>query len=198
MNSNHSTTNPTRRRLFKAVIGTGAALVAGRTLPKRWTQPVVEAVILPAHAQATGIVFGGTGLGAVAPVWLNDHRTRFARLADTALELLAPKAHAVSITSTVCAVQSGNMVDVTLQRSQNNVRRQGLLNIDGTPGTLTPIAMSPNCPGTVASHSAFVSGFTAGVGFTLNVTTGGGFSVYVPLVGTCPGFATLDGSCPYE
>jgi hypothetical protein len=199
VSSNNDIANATRRRLFKALIGTGAAVVAGRTLPEQWMRPVVEAVIVPAHAQATGIVFGGAGLAAAPLGLLTDHRTRFARLTDTVLDVLAPKALATAQpTSTVCAVQSGNMIDVTLQRSQNNVRRQGLLNTDGTPGTLSPIAKSANCPATVATLSAFVSGFTAGVGFTLNVTTGSSFSVYVPLVGTCPGFATLDGVCPYE
>jgi len=198
MDSNYEITNTTRRKLFKALIGTGAAVVAGRTLPEQWTRPVVEAVIVPAHAQATGVMFGGTGLSAAPLGLLADPRTRFARLMDTALDIVAPKALAVAPTSTVCAVQSGNMIDVTLQRSQNNARRQGLLNIDGSKGTLSPIAWSASCPGTPGSILAFVSGFTAGVGFTLNVTSGSGFSVYVPLVGTCPGFATLDGSCPQE
>lgn len=199
MNSNSDIANATRRRLFKTLIGTGAVLVAGRTLPEHWTRPVVEAVIVPAHAQATGIVFGGAGLAGAPIGLLSDHRTRFARLTDTVLDVLAPPALAIiGPTSTVCAVQSGNMIDVTLQRSQNNARRQGLLNIDGTPGTLSTIAWSASCPATPSSLNAFVSGFVAGVGFTLNVTSGGGFSVYVPLVGTCPGFAALDGSCPYE
>ena len=42
-----------RRKLLKSVaIGSGAILT-GKTLPENWTKPVVDSVLLPAHAQAT-------------------------------------------------------------------------------------------------------------------------------------------------
>jgi hypothetical protein len=47
-----------RRRLVKALVGSGSILAAGKMLPEEWTRPVVESVVLPAHAQATGTVAG--------------------------------------------------------------------------------------------------------------------------------------------
>lgn len=41
---------PGRRRLIMAIAAAGAAV----SLPARWTRPIVDAVLLPAHAQATG------------------------------------------------------------------------------------------------------------------------------------------------
>jgi hypothetical protein len=44
---------PGRRRLLKALAGAGGVLATGALLPERWTRPVVESIIVPAHAQAT-------------------------------------------------------------------------------------------------------------------------------------------------
>ncbi len=41
----------TRRKIIKGVIGTG--LISG-ALPQSWMKPVVNAVVLPAHAQTSG------------------------------------------------------------------------------------------------------------------------------------------------
>lgn len=47
----HGTGRPPRRRLL-AALGSGAVLAAAeRTLPHYWTRPVVNHVLLPAHAQ---------------------------------------------------------------------------------------------------------------------------------------------------
>lgn len=53
--------NPARRRLLKALTAGGAGAVAVKTLPEQWTKPVVDAVMLPAHAQATAGRFQGGG-----------------------------------------------------------------------------------------------------------------------------------------
>ena len=43
-----------RRKLLKAVAAAGGGVVAARSLPTRWTRPLVDAVIIPVHAQASG------------------------------------------------------------------------------------------------------------------------------------------------
>lgn len=46
--------DPSRRKLLKSIIaGGGAAMTAG-FVPETWTRPVVESVLLPAHAQTSG------------------------------------------------------------------------------------------------------------------------------------------------
>ncbi|MCP3850972.1 MAG: hypothetical protein GY694_12150 [Gammaproteobacteria bacterium] len=43
----------TRRKLIKtAVIGTGVLSSAG-AIPRKWSKPVIDSVILPSHAQTT-------------------------------------------------------------------------------------------------------------------------------------------------
>jgi hypothetical protein len=43
-----------RRNVLKGgVVVGGAAVAAALTLPKKWTRPLVEAVVVPAHAQTS-------------------------------------------------------------------------------------------------------------------------------------------------
>ena len=42
-----------RRKLLKSVAATGGAIVAGKSIPQSWSKPVVDAVMLPAHAETT-------------------------------------------------------------------------------------------------------------------------------------------------
>lgn len=44
-----------RRRLLKAITATGGAVVASQAFPTQWVKPVVEAGVLPAHAQASPV-----------------------------------------------------------------------------------------------------------------------------------------------
>jgi len=47
-----------RRRLLKALAGTGSVLAAGGVAPESWTRPVVQSIVLPVHAQLS---CGGPG-----------------------------------------------------------------------------------------------------------------------------------------
>jgi hypothetical protein len=42
-----------RRQLLKALAATGGAVAASSLLPGKWTKPVIEAGVLPAHAQVS-------------------------------------------------------------------------------------------------------------------------------------------------
>lgn len=42
-----------RRKLLKSVVAGGGILATGRLLPESWSRPVVQAVMLPAHAQTS-------------------------------------------------------------------------------------------------------------------------------------------------
>lgn len=47
-----------RRKLLKSVVAGGGALTVAKTLPDQWARPVVDSVMLPAHAQASVSSFG--------------------------------------------------------------------------------------------------------------------------------------------
>ncbi len=43
-----------RRQLLKTLVAGGGVMASGKLLPDEWSRPVVESVLLPAHAQTTG------------------------------------------------------------------------------------------------------------------------------------------------
>ena len=66
----HASTSATsrdvgRRSLIRLVAAGGLGLAATTALPRRWTKPVVESVVLPVHAQGSPLVlpglYGGSG-----------------------------------------------------------------------------------------------------------------------------------------
>jgi hypothetical protein len=42
-----------RRKLLKSIAAGSGAIVAGKSLPESWSRPVVDSVLLPAHAQTS-------------------------------------------------------------------------------------------------------------------------------------------------
>ncbi|MCP3908768.1 MAG: hypothetical protein GY712_12215, partial [Oceanicoccus sp.] len=42
-----------RRKLLKSIAAGSGAVVAGKTLPESWSKPVIDSVMLPAHAETT-------------------------------------------------------------------------------------------------------------------------------------------------
>jgi hypothetical protein len=45
-----------RRKLLKSIAAGSGAVVVGKSLPESWSRPVVDSVILPAHAQTSQLV----------------------------------------------------------------------------------------------------------------------------------------------
>jgi len=81
-------TKENRRKLLKSLAAGGGAIIAGKTLPEKWTKPAVDAVMLPAHAQTSV----GTYSGSSTQASIGSDST-FAR----ALDSLVPQAHARAI-----------------------------------------------------------------------------------------------------
>ena len=50
---NNDKSNESRRKLLKTIAAGSGAIVAGKSLPGSWSKPVVDSVILPAHAQTS-------------------------------------------------------------------------------------------------------------------------------------------------
>lgn len=45
--------NESRRKLLKSIAAGSGAVVAGKSLPESWSRPLVDSVMLPAHAQTS-------------------------------------------------------------------------------------------------------------------------------------------------
>ena len=43
-----------RRKILRSLVAGGGAVTSSKMLPDAWTKPVVEAVLIPAHAQTSG------------------------------------------------------------------------------------------------------------------------------------------------
>jgi hypothetical protein len=77
-----------RRKLLKSIAAGSGAIVAGKSLPESWSRPVVDSVMLPAHAMTSLITHAGRTLGAQL-----DTDSMFAEALDT----LVPEAKASTI-----------------------------------------------------------------------------------------------------
>ncbi len=45
--------NDSRRKLLKSIAAGSGAVVAGKSLPESWSKPIIDTVMLPAHAELT-------------------------------------------------------------------------------------------------------------------------------------------------
>jgi len=61
-----------RRRLLRTLVAGGGAMAGSRLLPDDWRKPVVDKVLLPAHAQGT-LLPGGAFAGAAELLLLGDN-----------------------------------------------------------------------------------------------------------------------------
>jgi hypothetical protein len=55
-----------RRKLLKSIALGGGAIAVAKTLPESWTKPVIDSVMLPAHAAASDLSLTVTDIGTNA------------------------------------------------------------------------------------------------------------------------------------
>ncbi len=168
--------NEGRRKLLKSFAAGSGAVVAGKTLPESWTKPIVDSVMLPAHAETTtvdstsywGLNVQATGFGGIEPPEEGIHG---------------------------CIVVTGDMADVTFQGGNNIGRRNGVIPTDGTSGEAVKVASIPGC--NVKTTKILISAISPGA-ITLRVTSWNeqvsGYDVTFK-VGACGSFPVLDGEC---
>lgn len=153
------TTKPTRdrRKVIKSVAAIGGGLAIGESIPDKWHRPLVDAVLLPAHAQTSNVEGGGSqssAFGGSVGVTVASNslgRDRSNSLASTLADIVVSPAHAHSGTVTVlsgCANLEGNSVSVSLDTSESStLGGQGQLGEE--------ISLSPNPAGSI--RDAFIT-----------------------------------------
>jgi hypothetical protein len=94
--------NPTRRKLFKALLGGGALFAGAGALPERWVRPVIQTVIVPAHARLSGMYVmaaGNTQVTQISAPVTGQNETGTADRIAQALGESVPLAHGAPTTT---------------------------------------------------------------------------------------------------
>jgi hypothetical protein len=144
-----------RRKLLKGMAAGGGAVIAGKSLPDNWGRPVVDSVMLPAHAQTS--LLNSTGPGTVVNV-TPGALERDSMLAGVAGSLL-PEANAglmLQGSSTICIEhirEGGEAPDVANFSAMATYGppgcEQSMLitasNVPANPAVNTPANTSPQC-----------------------------------------------------
>ena len=166
-----------RRKLLKSIAAGSGAIVAGKSLPENWSRPVVDSVMLPAHAQTSG------------PIYSVNNTRRQEDFPDTQPDFDYIR---------VCAVVSGDYADVTFQPIYDSggsdaadVLRTGLLPIDGSGGSLNATPQG-GCDNTSRQNvGARITAFDSS-SLTLTVSRPNGNDIVrvVPVASSCVTFIT--------
>jgi hypothetical protein len=157
-----------RRKLLKSIAAGSGAIVAGKSLPESWSRPVVDSVMLPAHAQTSGGTYSGTGLrGESVSLGKIEQDSLFARFIDEAL----PEAYAGNPGDGGgdgyygCGIVEGSSAYVTIAGLNSHetgapfLIRRGDLSMDGSEGTITASGsdISPCANNGLASRPARIN-----------------------------------------
>ena len=174
------TKDNSKRKLLKSFAAGSGAIIASQALPEQWAEPVIDTVILPAHAETTEEL-------PTYSYWDS------AAVASGVGEIVPPSGVAA------CVIVIGDMATVTWQGSNNNLRRTASVALSGTPGTATIQASSPGCSDYDSAKDVHIINHTPGVAVSFGVRNSGGnpdrgFDVTIK-PGTCGSFQTLDGDC---
>ena len=109
-----------RRKLLKSIAAGSGVIVAGKSLPESWTRPVVDSVVLPAHAQTSPPSPPSGPSGGSSEITLTSIQNSESMLAHVTDALVKP-AHAgvlqpiVIIRWTVCVTTTADPNIYTVQ-----------------------------------------------------------------------------------
>jgi len=83
-----------RRKILKSIAIGGGAVVTAKSLPQQWTKPVLDQVMLPAHAEMSGVAAGTYVTGSPLSLNFNQKKPDFAEEQYALLDALISPAHA--------------------------------------------------------------------------------------------------------
>lgn len=88
--------NSGRRKLLKSVVAGGGAATVAKLLPDQWARPVVDAIVLPSHAQTSSAALGPFVSSAIT---MADPEVQLADqgFSEELLEFFTPSAHATPV-----------------------------------------------------------------------------------------------------
>jgi hypothetical protein len=186
-------TNSGRRRLLKALSLGGAVTVSDSVVPRSWVSPVVDSVLLPAHAQ-TSIPIQRQEIpayhGRTAMSTGNElaRRTKPATLIQDVLNGLIPAAHALELHGVEVVIQAdclqpagspGQTINIQVaflirHDTSLSVEQWGAMAVPADGSTVSLARLTPgHCLGTAASISITEDGelATGAIGFDIDISS---------------------------
>ncbi|MCP3955487.1 MAG: hypothetical protein GY697_25185 [Desulfobacterales bacterium] len=193
--------NDSRRKLLKSIAAGSGAVVAGKSLPESWSKPVINSIMLPAHAQLTdgsGNLPGEVtttpqatttpapkdyfGLGLVLDHLTSLDKTEYPDIFADVVSALIPKAHA-SITDDIdmSVAVSGGSATVRFTNGSRNRMFNVVAPINGDASG-TPTYEGSGCEPSKGPQSVQLVNFTPGDANVIVQVNGvkGSWSVEVP------------------
>ena len=152
--------NESRRKLLKSIAAGSGAIVAGKSLPESWSRPVVDSVMLPAHAQTSQVALNYTSTDSVVTggEWLEPFLTSAHADVPTIGEYL--------VSATVCVFFNTDMTTFSARVLTEIVNREE----PNVPPTITGTTEIPINDKNVGEPFLIVT--CGGTGFNMTVDSG--------------------------
>lgn len=137
-----------RRKLLKSIAAGSGAIVAGKSLPESWSRPIVDSVMLPAHARTSDPTIYYSGTVQRGASIESDGNSLLAMLGNSLLPNVEASDHDGGYGKGngwyICAIVSGGIADLTMgglhyisSGDCAGIFRRGNIPLDGTIGTIT-------------------------------------------------------------
>ena len=171
MSGKKSTDN--RRKVLKSIAAGSGAIIAGKNLPESWSRPIVDSVMLPAHAQTSPPLTGQTYQGTATTT-----RDRCNGTSDNPTPSITININGSTVTIsytnnrpfTGTGTLTGNTFSVAVSRTEDCAAPLGRNDGTGTiTGTISGTQITGNatvggscdCPTPVAAAYLVVGTYTA-------------------------------------
>jgi hypothetical protein len=136
-----------RRKALKNILAGSGTVVSAAAMQDKWARPVIETVILPAHAQ-TSFVGGFAAGGIVQGVEENK-----------LLDVLVPSAHAMPPLKDVCVNVNGNTASVQVTVQGSATIYSGNFSLPFADSPLSPVDMrAVSISGAISADQQQVTG----------------------------------------
>ena len=120
-----------RRKLLKSIAAGSGAVIAGKSLPESWSRPVVDSVLLPAHALTSNQIYSTNNV----QIGMNDQITGGDTMLAGLVNSLLPSAEAGGggggpvLTAVGCATIVGPMLvfEILVMTGRSDYRVTGML-----------------------------------------------------------------------
>ena len=175
-----------RRKLLKSIAAGSGAVIAGKSLPEKWSRPIVDSVVVPAHAQTSSYVYAANLSLLFTKA---DSETMMAGDESGLLDSLIPNANAGGggmmpiTTEYLCITVLGGVFDGRFSRMYNTGDINEYANSGGTLGNGLSLPFIAGCGNAIQPTLTASMPTSTGVDFILDF--GGNQIVGTLPVGDC-------------